>query len=1118
MSQAGPLITTGSGPLPPDVPTSFSTNFSPAVPSGNDLEIYGAFVIAGTDPVFTTGAGNVVTVNVQLSQASGSSNANLGGLASFNSADFVVDANGYVTLSGAGSAIIFNADVGSATPIANTINFIGTSVQGISSSASGNTVVYTIANATSTQKGVSSFNATEFTVTAGNVTSNNFSVIAGAGLSGGGSLTLGGSVTLSAGGTIATTYTANTGTATPSGNNLNILGASVAAGSTPVATTASGSTVTVDVQTSQAIVSTDATKIGLAAFNSAEFTVDANGFVGLVGGGNAIEKVNLQSGTTPIVPTAGAITFNGATVAAGTHPVRTDGTGANTMALEVQISQAIASTDATKIGLSNYSSAQFAVDANGFVTLVGGTTAPILGLVPDAHTAPGTTPVIPNGSGNIIVTGSSTAAGTIPVQTNSLAANTIAIQVQKSQAIASTDATKVGLAAFNSSEFTVDANGFVGLVGGGAGIESVNVQTGTSPIVPSSGAITINGATVAAGTHPVRTDGTGPNTLAVEVQVSQALAATDITKIGLSNFNSTEFSVDANGFVTSNNFTINAGTGLSGGGALTLGGSVTLSINGGVVGETITGNTGGALSPTAGNWNILGPNSALTGYSPWTTGSGSTLTVNIPGTVKWVVNSTANLGTHTTVQAAITTASSGDDVFITPGTYTENVTLKAGVNLVAYPADATSGQVKIIGNLTLSTAGIVNISGIELQTNSANCLTVSGSNASIVNLVGCNINCTNNTGISFTASNTSAAINGYECWGNLGTTGIGIANSSSTGTIIFYSCNFTNTGASTTVTTNSAGLMTFQNSAIQSPVSSTGTGSISGANTSFNSNFGGIACTVNGTGASEFYHCRFASSNNSAISIGTGATGQFYICDISTLSVAIVGAGTIAYGGLVFESGGNSTITTTTQSPQPFTVQQGGTFKSSFDAYSLVCAGTTTTGQFQDVPSVASGQVLTSAGTAALPVWSTTPSVTSITLNGGTALGNYVEGTYSPTLDGAVSGTTTYTSQVGSYVRIGNFLYLQGRVAFSAATGTGNAQLGAFPFTSRNVSNQTNEGTVAISAAGWSWPVSRTSLSLQILANATIGTISVNGTAIALAQMQMTNSAGTILYTATYEI
>ncbi len=97
---------------------------------------------------------------------------------------------------------------------------------------------------------------------------------------------------------------------------------------------------------------------------------------------------------------------------------------------------------------------------------------------------------------------------------------------------------------YNSPNITLD------LAGGAAAAEKFAVQTGTSPVVPSGGIVTFSGATVAAGTNPVRTDGTTPNTMVLEVQRSQAIAATDATKIGLSNFNSAQFTVDANGFVS----------------------------------------------------------------------------------------------------------------------------------------------------------------------------------------------------------------------------------------------------------------------------------------------------------------------------------------------------------------------------------------------------------------------------------------------------------------------------------------------------------------------------------------------------------------------------------------
>jgi hypothetical protein len=169
---------------------------------------------------------------------------------------------------------------------------------------------------------------------------------------------------------------------------------------------------------------------------------------------------------------------------------------------------------------------------------------------------------------------------------------------------------------YSSPNITLD------LSGGGRAIDSIAVQTGTSPVVPdTNGLLTINGAVVAAGTNPVRTDGTGANTMALEVQTSQALAAADATKIGLANFDSASFAVAATGFVTA------SGTGL---------------------GKTITGDSGGALSPTAGNWNILG----LSGSK--TSGSGSTLTVKSPPFSQVGASATSSLNTGEFVTAAVT--------------------------------------------------------------------------------------------------------------------------------------------------------------------------------------------------------------------------------------------------------------------------------------------------------------------------------------------------------------------------------------------------------------------------------------------------------------------------------
>lgn len=196
-------------------------------------------------------------------------------------------------------------------------------------------------------------------------------------------------------------------------------------------------------------------------YSAPNITVNTNG------GGAPIEKIALQTGTTPIAPTAGLITFNGAVVAAGTNPVRTDGTGASTMALEVQISQALAAADATKIGLSNFDSAAFDVSATGFVQLNGGGIAATAFDV-QANTAPGTDPVVPSATGVVIVNGAAVANHSVVLESRSRAANAYNLEVQYAAAAAATDATKSGVSHFNSAQFNVDANGFVSSVAGGS--------------------------------------------------------------------------------------------------------------------------------------------------------------------------------------------------------------------------------------------------------------------------------------------------------------------------------------------------------------------------------------------------------------------------------------------------------------------------------------------------------------------------------------------------------------------------------------------------------------------------------------------------------------------------
>lgn len=71
---------------------------------------------------------------------------------------------------------------------------------------------------------------------------------------------------------------------------------------------------------------------------------------------------------------------------------------------------------------------------------------------------------------------------------------------------------------------------------------------------------------------------------------------------------------------------------------------------------------------------------------------------------------------------------------------------------------------------------------------------------------------------------------------------------------------------------------------------------------------------------------------------------------------------------------------------------------------------------------------------------------TDITLGGGTALANYLEGTFTPVVIGlSTTGAGTYSTQTGTYTRIGNRVLFNIELVWSAHTGTGNMAIAGLP-------------------------------------------------------------------------
>ena len=135
------------------------------------------------------------------------------------------------------------------------------------------------------------------------------------------------------------------------------------------------------------------------------------------------------------------------------------------------------------------------------------------------------------------------------------------------------------------------------------------------------------------------------------------------------------------------------------------------------------------------------------------------------------------------------------------------------------------------------------------------------------------------------------------------------------------------------------------------------------------------------------------------------------------------------------------TVVTGTWNGSLVDVAHGGTGDNNFTAYGVVCGGTTSTGPLQSVSSTGTaGQVLTSAGASALPVWANpaTGSVTSVT---GTANRITSTGGTTPVID--ISAAYTGQSSITTVGTIGTGVW-NGTSVDVAHGGTGNTTFTAY--------------------------------------------------------------------------
>lgn len=412
-----------------------------------------------------------------------------------------------------------------------------------------------------------------------------------------------------------------------------------------------------------------------------------------------------------------------------------------------------------------------------------------------------------------------------------------------------------------------------------------------------------------------------------------------------------------------------------------------------------------------------------------TRGSGDTVSVFSPRLAKYVVDPTTDLGTHTTIASAIAAASAGETIFIRPGTYTENLTIKDGINLGAVIGSATNGNVTIEGKLTFSGAVTSTFSGIKFITNGDNIISATGSGANQSQFIDCVFFYDDADAIS--VNNSSASLSFVNCnfvqqgnsvnlitatacgecqflWCNESTAGFTVGNSTvASGTVSFLFCKM----GGNTFTTSSGGIFRFNN-------------------TSYRHSDNKTFLTTAGTGTSYIENCTISSGTSAAISVGSGTTVQMWGGSIeSTNANPVTGAGTFIYDRVGFISTGNGINATTST------------------ARSLV-----------------TGQVSFDDGTNYLDY--------------------YEEGSWTPSITGSTSNpTVSYSTQLGKYTRIGDLVTVKCTITINTISGgSGAVRISGLPFTASNDS-MTSVGSFG-QVNGLNFPTSTVDVSTLVFGNA----------------------------------
>ena len=471
--------------------------------------------------------------------------------------------------------------------------------------------------------------------------------------------------------------------------------------------------------------------------------------------------------------------------------------------------------------------------------------------------------------------------------------------------------------------------------------------------------------------------------------------------------------------------------------------------------ETLTGNTGGAISSNAaGNINIVGTGPISVTGNPGT----NTLTIDSSASgfpiTPYVVGQTGESG-YSTIQDGLDAANAagGGMVYVQPGTYTEDLTLYDGTQIVGAVGLGDLGALIIVGQHTPPTTGSYVIRNCYLQS-ATNIFYSLAAGTSSIFIIDVAIDVTN--GYVFNLPNwTSAGGFGAFDIGEIGSTNDGWVNN--TGGATVFMTNIT-MGAGSGNSMIATGFVELYNCVVQCPVDfQSGTNGIVAGGSVFkntvtfsgnsyldisNSTFttgANTSLNYNSTGSSSLSEVIFDSSVNPCIDgtgVGTLTIGQISYLDDSNISsmlnvsYGVVESGNAHLQNISFDGGSNLLdangeiwIGSGTGNPAPATITAG--------------TGVTITNAANSITIDASASTPlsfpTDAGTA-------TPAANALNVTGGTGISTTGAGsTVTINLDTPVSvslggtGATTLTD--------GGILLGSGTAAITATAQPTNGQL-----------------------------------------------------------------------------